>query len=213
MTPDAVFIVDDDEAMRDSLRWLLEPLGFDVHCFASAAEFLAAAFLAALRPPGQVACLVTDVRMPGMSGLELHEAVQRQGLALPVIIITGHGDVPMAVRAMRAGAVDFIEKPLNNQILIERINEALRLARAQAQDAAAHEGVRARFAALTPRERQVAQGVAHGQLNKVIAHTLGISPKTVEIHRASAMSQLSAQTAADLARILSTAGLLGESTF
>lgn len=205
MNKDAVFIVDDDEAMRDSLHWLLEPLGFEVRCFANAGDFLAAP-----REPNQVACLVTDVRMPGMSGLELHQTLTRQGATLPVIIITGHGDVPMAVRAMRAGAVDFIEKPLNNQILIERINEALRQARAEALEAGAHEGVRVRFAALTPRERQVAQGVAHGQLNKIIAHELGISPKTVEIHRASAMSKLGAQTAADLARMLATAGLLGE---
>ena len=110
-----VYIVDDDEAMRDSLEWLLKPLGLDVQTFPSATEFLAA------RDRARVACLVTDVRMPGMSGLELHETLAKTGSPMPVIVITGHSDVPMAVRAMRAGAVDFIQKPLDNQLLIERI--------------------------------------------------------------------------------------------
>ncbi|MTW17888.1 response regulator [Rhodoplanes serenus] len=194
-----VYVVDDDDAMRDSLLFLLEPLGHAVEVFASADAFLAG------YDPQRVACLVADVRMPGMSGLALHEELVRRGSVMPVIIITGHGDVPMAVRAMRTGAIDFIEKPLNNQVLIERIDEALRLA--TTRHAAAQEigAIRARLATLTTREREVAGLVAAGKQNKAIAHALGISLKTVEIHRHNAMDKMAATTGADLARMLTLA--------
>ena len=197
-----VFIVDDDDAMRHSLEWLLTPLGLEVRTFASPAAFLSE------HDKDRVACLVTDVRMPGMSGLELHETLAKAGATMPVIVITGHGDVPMAVRAMRAGAIDFIEKPLNNQLLIERIHEALRLARTRREEADQVAPIRARFADLTAREREVACLVAAGRQNKMIAHELGISLKTVEIHRHNAMEKMGATTGADLARMLTLAGAI-----
>jgi two-component system, LuxR family, response regulator FixJ len=199
-----VYVVDDDDAMRHSLEWLLKPLGLEVKAFASAADFLRG------HDGDRVACLVSDVRMPGMSGLELHEELARSGSPMPVIIITGHGDVPMAVRAMRGGAIDFIEKPLNNQILIERINEALRLSRERREKADQIGPVLARLGGLTAREREVAQLVAAGRQNKMIAHELGISLKTVEIHRHNAMEKMGASTGADLARMLTLAGVVRE---
>ncbi|WP_296523345.1 response regulator [Rhodoplanes sp.] len=198
-----VYIVDDDDAMRHSLEWLLTPLGLAVRSFASADAFLAE------HDPGRTACLVTDVRMPGMSGLELHEELVRRGAVLPVIVISGHGDVPMAVRAMRTGALDFIEKPLNNQLLIERIQQALRLAHTRREETRETDAIRARLAALTAREREVAQLVAAGKQNKAIAHVLGISLKTVEIHRHNAMEKMAATTGADLARMLTLVGGVG----
>lgn len=203
MTAGVVYVIDDDEAMRHSLEWLLTPLDLTVRTFATAEEFLARF------DDGAVACLVADVRMPGMSGLELHEALLKRGCDVPVIIITGHGDVPMAVRAMRAGAIDFIEKPLNNQLLIERVHEALRLSKTRRQDAEQTGAIKARIAKLTAREREVAQAVAAGKQNKAIAFELGISLKTVEIHRHNAMAKLGASTGADLTRLLAMAGELG----
>jgi FixJ family two-component response regulator len=196
-----VYIVDDDDAMRHSLEWLLKPLGLDVRTFPSAATFLDAC------DRDRVSCLVTDVRMPGMSGLELHETLTKAGSPMPVIVITGHGDVPMAVRAMRAGAVDFIQKPLDNQLLIERIHEALRLSRSRREEADQIAPLRARLESLTAREREVATLVAAGKQNKVIAHDLGISLKTVEIHRHNAMTKMAASTGADLARMLTLLGV------
>lgn len=204
MADPIVYIVDDDEAMRNSLVWLLEPLGYKVLPFPSAREFLAAF------NDRDTACLVTDVRMPGMSGLELNDELRRRGATLPVIIMTGHGDVPMAVRAMRAGALDFIEKPLDNQLLVDRINEALRVSAERQVEMEQRRGLRERIAALTPREREVAQAVASGKQNKAIAFDYGVGQKTVEIHRHNAMVKLGAGTAADLARLLTLAGELGE---
>lgn len=197
-----VYIVDDDDAMRHSLEWLLKPLGLEVRAFASASAFLQG------YDRDRIACLVSDVRMPGMSGLELHEELCRSGSPIPVIIITGHGDVPMAVRAMRTGALDFIEKPLNNQVLIERIHEALRLSRARRAEAEQIAPIVARLGGLTAREREVARLVATGKQNKMIAHELGISLKTVEIHRHNAMDKMGASTGADLARMLTLAGAI-----
>ena len=202
MTEAVVFLVDDDADLRDSMAWLLRPLGIEVRAYASAAEFLAA------YDANCVGCLVTDVRMPGMSGLELQELLARRGAVLPVIVITGHGDVPMTVRAMRGGALDVIEKPFNNHVLIDRIQEALRLAAARHAEAGRIGAVRERFLAMTPREREIALRVAGGAQNKAIAHELGISLKTVEIHRHNAMEKMAASTGADLARLLAEAGLL-----
>jgi two-component system response regulator FixJ len=197
-----VYIVDDDEAMRHSLEWLLKPLGLDVQAFPSASAFLAG------YDQDRIACLVTDVRMPGMSGLELHERLAGTGSTMPVIVITGHGDVPMAVRAMRTGAIDFIQKPLDNQLLIERIHEALRLARRERERADEIRPILARIGTLTAREREVACLVAAGRQNKMIAHELGIALKTVEIHRHNAMEKMGASTGADLARMLTLAGVI-----
>ena len=204
MTERTVHVVDDDEAVRQSLAWLLTPLGLRVETYASADAFLAA------WTPDLAGCVVTDVRMPGMSGIALTKALAERGSVLPVIVITGHGDVPQAVRAMRAGAIDFIEKPLDNQVLIERLEEALRLSGQRRAEAEQLRQVAGRYATLSAREREVAQAVALGKQNKAIAHELAISQKTVEIHRAHAMEKLGAATAADLARMLARAGLIGE---
>jgi len=197
--PDAiaptVFVVDDDEAMRKSLAWLIGSVGLAVETYDGAAAFLAA--WTAERP----GCLVLDVRMPGMSGLELQDALARRGSMLPVIIITGHADVPMAVRALKAGAVDFIEKPFNDQALLDRIHEAVQRSEAAFAGQARHARVLALLARLTPRERQVAELVAAGKPNKVIAFELDLSMKTVEVHRHNVMEKLEVAGVADLTRL------------
>ena len=203
MTDRVVHVIDDDDAMRESLAWLLSPLGLSVQTYAGAGAFLSA------WTPDITGCIVTDVRMPGMSGLELTDELSSRQSLLPVIVITGHGDVPQAVRAMRAGAIDFIEKPLDNQLLIERIEEALRLFVQRRTESDHRQQIAGRYASLSMREREVAQAVALGKQNKVIAYDLSISQKTVEIHRANAMAKLGASTAADLARLLASAGLIG----
>ncbi|PWC32905.1 response regulator transcription factor [Azospirillum sp. TSO35-2] len=194
--PRTVYVVDDDPAMRHSLGWLIGSLGLEVRSFASAEEFLRA-----LRPD-QPGCLVTDVRMPGMSGLELQDMLARAGSMLAVVVITGHADVPMAARAFRGGAVDFLEKPFNDQLLLDRVHEALETS---TQSWAAHARkarVRSLLARLTPRERQVAHLVVAGKLNKVIAAEINLSPKTVEVHRHNVMEKLEVGSVADLTRLL-----------
>ncbi|CDI01924.1 Two component transcriptional regulator, LuxR family [Candidatus Competibacter denitrificans Run_A_D11] len=191
-----VFLIDDDQAVRDAIRLLLETSGFTVQAFASAIDFLNMAVI------GQPGCLVLDVRMPGLSGLDLQKRLRAQGYRIPIIFITGHGDVPMAIRAMKAGAFDFIEKPFQGQTLLARIEEALaadgqeRCRQTQRADAAA------RLALLSPREREVLERVADGQYNKVIAAELNISLSTVEIHRKRVMEKLQAESLTDLIRLL-----------
>ncbi|MCD6680643.1 MAG: response regulator transcription factor [Burkholderiaceae bacterium] len=191
-----VYVVDDDEAVRDSTRWLLEANGFEVATFAGAEEFLEQ-----LPDPEPIACLLLDVRMPGMSGLELHEELVRRGSTLPLIFVTGHGDVPMAVSQMKKGAYDFLEKPFSDAQLRQLVGECLKraeaLARNRRDDRDAHE----RVERLTARERQVLDLIVSGRLNKQIADDLGISIKTVEAHRANIMDKLGARTMADLMRI------------
>ncbi|KAA0686090.1 MULTISPECIES: response regulator transcription factor [Azospirillum] len=190
-----VYVVDDDPAMRHSLTWLIGSLGVHVEAFASGEELLHA-----LRPdkPG---CLVTDVRMPGMSGLELQETLARAGSLLSVIVISGHADVPMAARAFRAGAVDVIEKPFNDQVLLDRVHEALEKS-FRAWEGHAHKAhVRSLLARLTPRERQVADLVVAGKPNKVIAAEINLSLKTVEVHRHNVMEKLEVGSVADLTRL------------
>lgn len=190
-----IFIVDDDEAVRDSLQILLETEGFRTEVFASALAFLDAR--AAERP----GCLLADVRMPDMSGLELQEKLVERRLDLPVIIITGHGDVPMAVRAMKAGAVDFIEKPFSDTTMLDAVRRALAtVGRAESDRALAADAV-ARLETLTPRERQVLEHLVMGQPNKIIAFELDISPRTVEIHRARVMEKMQAQSLSHLVRL------------
>jgi RNA polymerase sigma factor (sigma-70 family) len=190
-----VYIVDDDEAVRDSLRLLLQSVGLRAQTYASAQQFLDA-----YRPPAP-GCLLVDVRMPGMSGLELQERLAEKKIPLPVIIITGHGQIAMAVRAMKAGAVDFIQKPFDNEALLEVIHKTLaRAADRQRQQARIADNA-ARLATLTPREREVMERLVAGKSNKVIAADLGISTRTVEVHRARIMEKLEAKSLADVVRI------------
>ncbi|MCW5595966.1 MAG: response regulator transcription factor [Rhodocyclaceae bacterium] len=192
MTEQRVYIVDDDEPMRDSLQWLLESQGFAVTAFASAEEFLAAC------RDGMAGCIVLDVRMPGMSGLELYEKLNARRCTLPVIFITGHGDVPMAVSALKKGAVDFIEKPFGDQDMLRLIVQCLELDRAnrarQQETAAAAQ----RLAGLTEREAEVMDLILAGRLNKQIADVLNISIKTVEVHRGRIMDKMQVRTVAEL---------------
>ena len=191
-----VFVVDDDPAMRESLCWLIESIGLNARAFESAAAFLNAFDPAA---PG---CLVVDVRMPGMSGLELHTRLAEQAASLPVLIITGHGDVPMAVRAMKNGAFDFLEKPFNDQALLERIGQAIEHDKKQRQAQQRDAQYQARVQSLSPRERQVLDMVVQARLNKQIAATLELSEKTVETHRANVMRKMGAVTVVELVRMV-----------
>lgn len=189
-----IHVVDDDEAMRDSMTWLLEGEGYQVACYDSAAAFLAA------RSDDMQGCLVLDVRMPNMSGLELQERLDALGSPLPIIFVTGHGDVPMAVSALQRGACDFIEKPFNNEDILSRIRRALdlecqRRTRRQRDTALSH-----RAGQLTPREREVMRLVVAGKLNKQIADELNISMKTVEAHRARVMEKMDVRTLAELVK-------------
>ncbi len=190
-----VFVVDDDDAVRKSLRFLFKSLGLTADCYATAQDFLAR------YRPEQPGCLVLDVRMPGMSGLELQQALNLRGAMLPVIFITGHGDIPMAVEAMQHGAFDFLQKPFRDQDLLDRVQRALAK---DAENRKAHrdvEQLRRRFAELTPREREVLQLLMAGKSNKVMAADLGLSQRTVEIHRARVMEKTGAHSIAQLVRM------------
>lgn len=199
-----VHIVDDEAAIRESLAMLLRSVGLASRTHASALEFLSA------WTPGGEACLVADVRMPGMSGLELQEALQERSAALPTIIITGHGDVAMAVRAMKAGASDFIEKPFNDQLLLDCVQAALARDRQRRAALARRETVHARYTSLTPREREVMREVVRGHANKDIAETLNVSRKTVEVHRAKVMDKMQAESLSQLIQMAMSLGELGE---
>jgi two-component system, LuxR family, response regulator FixJ len=193
-----VVVIDDDEAVLDSLEVLLVAEGLTVATYNSARAFLQD------HERGPPACLVTDVRMPEMDGLELIAALKRRGPLPPVIVITGHGDVPMAVKTMKLGARDFIEKPFDPSILVAGIREALA---ARSGGGAAEAGIRRRLAALTPRERQVLDQLVIGRSNKAIARELGISPRTVEIHRARVMEKMQAGSLSQLVRMAFVAGV------
>jgi two-component system response regulator FixJ len=191
-----VFVVDDDAAMRDSLRWLLQSVGFAVRTCASAEEFLA------VYDPAQAGCLVLDIRMPGIGGLGLQAELAARQIELPVIIITGHAEVPTAVRAFKAGAFDFLEKPFGDQLLLDRVRQAVDRDRQRRLARAEREAAVERLQRLTPREREVMDRVIVGQPNKVIAIDLGISPKTVEVHRAQVMRRMKVQSVAELVRLV-----------
>lgn len=190
-----VYIVDDDDGMRRALTVLMTTVGYQAAAFARPSEFLAK------YDPNQPGCLVLDVRMPEMSGLQVQQHLNRSGSILPVILITGHGDIPMAVQAMKDGAFDFLQKPFRDQDLLDRINAALK------QDAENRESIerladlRARVESLTPREREVMELVVDGRANKVIAIDLGLSERTVEIHRANVMEKMGARSVAHLVKM------------
>jgi len=194
-----VFVVDDDEVVCQSLSFLIEDVGLNVQTYGAAQDFLDA------YDPGQPGCLVVDVRMPGMSGLELQSRLAEQGIGLPVIVITGHADVLMAVDAMKAGAVDFIEKPFRDQILLDVIQKALELDARARERRASQNAVESRLARLTPREREVLNHVRAGEHNRVIAEKLGLSQKTVEVHRSSIMIKLDAGSVVELIAMVNTA--------
>ncbi|MGH8178153.1 MAG: response regulator FixJ [Steroidobacter sp.] len=195
-----IFIVDDDSAVRDALKLLLRSVGQAVETFGSAQEFLDA--YSEDRP----GCLVLDIRMPGMSGLELQQRLNEKHSILPIIFITGHGDVPMAVEAMQAGAVDFIQKPFRDQDLIDRINQALEKDSSNRAALGERNDIRRRLETLTPREREVLDLVVHGKANKVIAGDLKLSQRTVEIHRARVMEKMQASSLAHLVRMVLEVG-------
>lgn len=190
-----VFIVDDDPAVRQSLQWLLQSVGLAVETYATAEEFLA--YPDHTRP----GCLVLDVRMPGMSGLHLQSELKARGVTLPIIVVTGYAEVQTAVRALKAGAIDFIEKPFSDQLLVDSVRRAIALDRQAHAAEAERAEITARLAVLTTREREVMERVTDGKLNKVIANELGIAEKTVEVHRAKMMRKLRVDSVAALIRL------------
>jgi two-component system response regulator FixJ len=190
-----VHIVDDDEAVRDSLEILLEAAGFQIFAYPSGDAFLEK------MPATPEGCLLIDVRMPGRGGLDVQEELRARNIMLPVIIITGHGDVPLAVRAMKGGAVDFVEKPFSDDLIIGSVRRALDISASLRRHDAAAAGIAARLALLTQRERQVLEKLVVGQPNKVIAYELSISPRTVEIHRARVMEKMQARSLSELVRM------------
>ena len=196
-----IHVIDDDAAMRDSLAFLLDVNGFKPLVYDSASAFLAQSRIDAS------SCVVSDIRMPGMNGIELVRKLKSDGYACPVILVTGHGDVALAVEAMKAGAADFIEKPFDDAILLGAIRTALEARPATQGDSAAKQEAEARLAVLSPRERDVLQGLVAGKINKVIANDLSISPRTVEVYRANLMAKTSARSMSELMRIALAAGL------
>lgn len=190
-----VHLVDDDEAIRRSVGFMLKTSGFKVDSYESGVELLKAA------PTLEPGCILLDIRMPGMDGLEVQAALKDKGISLPVIIMTGHGDVTLAVQAMKAGAVDFIEKPFEKAVLLAAVEHGVERLKRSAADAERADEAGVRLQALTARERQVLDGLSAGLPNKTIAYDLGISPRTVEIHRANVMSKLGVRSLSEALRI------------
>lgn len=196
-----ILVIDDDPAMRDSLAFLLDVNGFSVTTHETAADFLDHF------GRSNVDCVVSDIRMPGMTGLDLVRKLKADAVACPVILMTGHGDVALAVEAMKAGAIDFIEKPFEDEVLLHAIRDALDSQPAKPADDTAKRQAETRLADLTPRERDVLRGLLAGKINKVIAHDLGISPRTVEVYRANLMAKTSVRSMSELMRIAIAAGM------
>jgi two-component system, LuxR family, response regulator FixJ len=196
MTADPdVHVIDDDEAVRESIDFLLRSAGLSVRTYDSATSFLDAASKIA------AGCIITDIRMPGLSGIDLLRRLQEMQIALPVIVITGHGDVPLAVEAMKGGAVDFLEKPFDDDVLLASVRAALNRSEQSAAIESERAEIRARIAALTQRERDVLEGLVAGHPNKIIAFKLEISPRTVEIYRANLMTKMKAGSLSELVRM------------
>jgi two-component system response regulator FixJ len=191
-----VMVVDDDAGVRNAMRILLKSVGLEATLYPSAQEFLAA------YQPSQPGCLVLDIRMPGMSGLELQQQLNLRGAVIPVIFMTGHGDIPMAVEAMQHGAFDFLQKPFRDQDLLDRIQRAIVKDGELRQSLGEHARIKAHLESLTPREREVLDLMTQGKQNKSIAQDLGVSPRTVEIHRARVMEKMDAQSVAELVRMM-----------
>ena len=198
MSEEYVFVVDDDADIRDSMRMLLEVAGYKVRCFTSAKHFL-------IDDHPKHGCLIADVRMPDMSGLELQVEVTRRHIDLAVIIITGHGDVPLAVQAMKAGAIDFLEKPFDDDMMLASIRKAMEIGSQARSRTAESKAAKDLLSALTPRERSVLDKLVQGRSNKIVAYELGISPRTVEIHRAHIMTKMEASSLSDLVRLVMAA--------
>ena len=196
-----IHVIDDDAAMRDSLAFLLDVNGFRPQVYESADAFLGVV------GADDANCVVSDIRMPGLNGIELVRKLKSQGASCPVILITGHGDVALAVEAMKAGAADFIEKPFDDDALLGAIRAALGARSASPGESTARKEAEARLADLSPRERDVLQGLVAGKINKVIAHDLSISPRTVEVYRANLMAKTGARSMSELMRIALAAGL------
>lgn len=198
--PDLVHVIDDDDGVRDALAFLLDVNGIPAAFYGSAKAFLEAL-------PVEPGCVLTDVRMPGMTGLELVRELKTRGIACPVVVMTGHGDIPLAVEAMKAGVRDFIEKPFDDEHLITCLRDALKAAHTADAPGAAQQRAQQRLADLSARERDVLAGVVEGKMNKQIAFELDISPRTVEIYRANLMTKTGARNIAELMRIALAAGL------
>jgi len=206
MQPEPViYVIDDDEAVRQSLEFLLKTAGMKVRAFDSAQSFLD------VLPEIGAGCVVSDVRMPDITGIDLLHRLKEMGIEIPVIVITGHGDIALAVEAMKIGAVDFLEKPFDDDTLLDAVRASLTRNADTAQRNAELTEIRDRLAALSNRERQVLEGLVAGKANKVIAFDLGISPRTVEIYRANLMTKMAASSLSDLVRMAMLAGILEES--
>jgi two-component system response regulator FixJ len=199
-----VYVIDDDEAMRDSLNFLLDSANFDVTLFESAVNFLEAL------PGLHFGCVVSDVRMPGLDGIELLKRMKAAHSTFPIIIMTGHGDVPLAVEAMKLGAVDFLEKPFEDDRLIGMIEGAIRQAGPAVKSEALAHDIATRIASLSPRERQVMEGLIAGLSNKLIARDYDISPRTIEVYRANVMTKMQANSLSELVRLAMRAGMLND---
>ena len=198
-----VHVIDDDEAMRESLAFLLGAVGMEVRTYESALGFLDVA------PNAEAGCVITDVRMPGLSGVDLLRRLRELKLGIPVIVITGHGDVPLAVEAMKIGALDFLEKPFDDEVLLASVRSALNQLNQDQKRQAERTEIERRLAALSNRERDVLEGLVSGHANKQIAYDLGISPRTIEIYRANLMTKMQAASLSDLVRMALIARILG----
>ena len=203
-TKGTIYVIDDDEAMRDSLNFLLESSGFTVTLFDNAQSFLDAL------PGLAFGCVVSDVRMPGIDGIELLKRLKTQRSRFPILIMTGHGDVPLAVEAMKLGAMDFLEKPFEHDRLVAMIESAIREGEPAAKNDAIAQDVAARVASLSPRERQVMEGLIAGLSNKLIAREYDISPRTIEVYRANVMTKMQANSLSELVRLAMRAGMLND---
>jgi two-component system, LuxR family, response regulator FixJ len=201
-----VHVIDDDEAMRQSLAFLLGTVGMEVQTYESAVAFLEVA------PTVKAGCVITDVRMPGLSGVELLRQLRERNLGIPVIVITGHGDVPLAVEAMKIGAMDFLEKPFDDEALLASVRSALNQLDRDRKREAERSDIEGRLATLSNRERDVLEGLVAGHANKQIAYDLGISPRTIEIYRANLLTKMQAASLSDLVRMALVAGILGPDT-